>query len=103
MGSAESGEVVTSVCTTGCKPAAGVRLTFCGLLLKLTAWSQVGSNDLAEANAPDEKTATDLHWLAELGARQSPPVMIAYESWCFSKRVNTWEHTWELVQMGVRL
>jgi hypothetical protein len=69
--------------------------------LKLTAGFQVGSNNLAEANAPDEKTAADLRWLAELGARQYPRVKIAYESWCFSKRVNTWEHTWELVQMAV--
>ncbi|EON68432.1 hypothetical protein W97_07756 [Coniosporium apollinis CBS 100218] len=88
----------------GCERAEWVRrkaerwLPLCAQLgVKLL---QVGSNDLAEANAPDEKTAADLHWLAELGARQSPPVRIAYESWCFSKRVNTWEHTWELVQMG---
>ena len=65
--------------------------------------SQVGSNDYAEANAPDEKTAEDLRWLAQLGAKQSPPVKIAYESWCFSKRVASWEHTWKLVQMGVSL
>jgi len=28
-------------------------------------------------------------------------VKIAYESWCFSKRVNEWEHTWKLVKLGV--
>ncbi|AFR98803.1 3-dehydroshikimate dehydratase [Cryptococcus neoformans C23] len=61
---------------------------------------QVGSNDYAEANAPDEKTAEDMRWLAELGAKQNPPVKIAYESWCFSKRVSDWEHTWKIVQLG---
>ncbi|WRT68156.1 uncharacterized protein IL334_005131 [Kwoniella shivajii] len=61
---------------------------------------QVGANDYAEANASDQDTADDLRWIAELGARQQPPVKIAYEPWCFSKRVNTWEKAWELVQLG---
>ncbi|WVF72588.1 hypothetical protein IAT40_007405 [Kwoniella sp. CBS 6097] len=61
---------------------------------------QVGANDYAEANAPDSKVAEDLRWIAELGASQNPPVKIAYEVWCFSKRVSTWERTWELVQLG---
>ncbi|ALO69296.1 hypothetical protein CNG02985 [Cryptococcus deneoformans JEC21] len=61
---------------------------------------QVGANDYAEADASDEKTAEDMRWLAELGAKQNPPVKIAYEVWCFSKRVNTWEHTWKIVQLG---
>lgn len=42
-----------------------------------------------------------MRWLAELGAKQNPPVKIAYESWCFSKRVSDWEHTWKIVQLGV--
>ncbi|WWD01548.1 hypothetical protein V866_008493 [Kwoniella sp. B9012] len=61
---------------------------------------QVGANDYAEANALDSKTAEDLRWLAELGSQQDPPVKIAYEPWCFSKRVNDWEKVWELVQLG---
>ncbi|WWC69589.1 uncharacterized protein I206_103532 [Kwoniella pini CBS 10737] len=61
---------------------------------------QVGANDYAEANAPDSKTSEDLRWLAELGASLEPPVKIAYEPWCFSKRVNTWEKAWELVQLA---
>jgi len=35
---------------------------------------------------------------SELGSQQSPEVKIA---WCFSKRVNEWEHTWKLVKLGV--
>lgn len=62
---------------------------------------QVGANDYAEADASDEKTAEDMRWLAELGAKQNPPVKVAYEVWCFSKRVNTWEHAWKIVQLGV--
>lgn len=63
---------------------------------------QVGSNDKPDANAPQEKWAADLRWLAEMAAGQSPPVKIAYESWCFAKNVNDWEQTWEIVRLGVR-
>ncbi len=59
---------------------------------------QVGSNDYAEADASDESTAEDLRWLAELGAKHH--TKIAYEVWCFSKRVHEWEHCWKLVQMA---
>lgn len=62
---------------------------------------QVGSNDYAEADAGDASTAEDLRWLAELGATHG--VKIAYEVWCFSKRVHEWEHCWKLVQMAVSL
>ena len=65
--------------------------------------SQVGSNDLAEANASDAETAEDLRWLAGFASRLTPPVKIAYESWCFSERVQDWEHTWRIVQLAVRV
>ncbi|GFZ52285.1 hypothetical protein JCM24511_10058 [Saitozyma sp. JCM 24511] len=61
---------------------------------------QVGSNDFRDATGSDDSTALDLRWLAELGARQQPPVKIAYEAWCFSWRVASWEHAWELVKKG---
>ena len=64
---------------------------------------QVGSNDYAEANAPDHETAAALKWLAQLGAEQDPPVKIAYESWTFGGRALNWERTWELVQMAVSI
>jgi hypothetical protein len=63
--------------------------------------SQVGSNDFRDAMGSDDSTALDLRWLAELGARQQPPVKIAYEAWCFSWRVASWEHAWELVKKAV--
>lgn len=43
----------------------------------------------------------DMRWLAELGASQTPPVKIAYECWCFSQHVNSWEQTWEIVKAAV--
>ncbi|GFZ51153.1 hypothetical protein JCM24511_08911 [Saitozyma sp. JCM 24511] len=61
---------------------------------------QVGSNDKADANLDQAKTARDLHWLAELGAKQTPVVKIAYESWCFSRNLDSWEQTWKVVQMA---
>lgn len=61
----------------------------------------MGSNDYAEADAPDEETAAALKWLAQLGAEQNPPVKIAYESWTFGGRALNWEKTWDLVQLGV--
>jgi hypothetical protein len=62
---------------------------------------QVGSNDKEDANLDLAKTARDLHWLAELGAKQTPVVRIAYESWCFSRNLDSWEQTWKVVQMAV--
>ncbi|WWC65527.1 uncharacterized protein I303_108145 [Kwoniella dejecticola CBS 10117] len=61
---------------------------------------QVGSNDKPEATATFEEIGRDLNWLAELGAKQNPPVKIAYESWCFGERLASWEDTWKLVQLG---
>ncbi|WRT69336.1 uncharacterized protein IL334_006320 [Kwoniella shivajii] len=61
---------------------------------------QVGSNDKPEAPATFEEIGRDLNWLAELGAKQNPPVKIAYESWCFGERLASWEDTWKLVQLG---
>ena len=62
---------------------------------------QVGSNDLADADASDEDTAEDMRWLAEFSSKLEPPVKIAYECWCFSKRLNDWEHTWRIVKLAV--
>lgn len=66
-------------------------------------WSQVGSNDWVDACAPDAKTAGDMRWIAELGARQDPPVKIAYEPWCFSDLRGEWEECYKTVQQAVRL
>ena len=64
---------------------------------------QVGSNNMPDAldTTHLEKYVEDMSWLASLGARQIPPVRIAYECWCFSVHVNTWELTWEIVKRAV--
>ncbi|WVQ77318.1 hypothetical protein IAR50_007002 [Cryptococcus sp. DSM 104548] len=60
---------------------------------------QVGGNDQKEATAGDEKTAADLRWIADLGAKQNPVVKIAYECWCFGAR-SDWEYTWKIMQIA---
>ncbi|KAI1500902.1 xylose isomerase-like protein [Biscogniauxia marginata] len=42
--------------------------------------------------------AADLRELADLGAREAPPVRFAYESLCWSTRVDTWEAAWDVVE-----
>lgn len=43
----------------------------------------------------------DLTWLADLGAKQDPPVKISYEPWCFGPHRPDWELCWEAVQASV--
>ncbi|KAL7418290.1 hypothetical protein Q5752_006746 [Cryptotrichosporon argae] len=59
---------------------------------------QVGSNDKPDASTDLDVYAGDMRWIAELGAKQSSPVKIAYECWCFAHHVNTWELTWDIIQ-----
>jgi sugar phosphate isomerase/epimerase len=59
---------------------------------------QLGSNDQPDATAPFESLCEDMHWIAELGSKQQPPVKISYEPWCFSVRIPSWEGCWEVVQ-----
>lgn len=40
----------------------------------------------------------DLREAAVFGLAQSPPIRFAYESLCWSTRVNTWEACWEVVR-----
>ena len=64
---------------------------------------QVGSNNLHEANAPDETRAGELRWLADFASKLDPPVMIAYEQWCFGEVIATWERCWEIVKLAVSI
>ncbi|KAL2151509.1 hypothetical protein VTH82DRAFT_6607 [Thermothelomyces myriococcoides] len=41
---------------------------------------------------------SDLQIVADMGLRQDPPIRYAYESLCWSTRVDTWELCWEVVQ-----
>ncbi|KAL2146460.1 hypothetical protein VTI28DRAFT_3929 [Corynascus sepedonium] len=41
---------------------------------------------------------SDLRKVADMGLSQYPPIRYAYESLCWSTRVDTWERCWEVVQ-----
>ncbi|KAK4038823.1 xylose isomerase-like protein [Parachaetomium inaequale] len=41
---------------------------------------------------------SDLREVADMGLAQNPPIRFAYESLCWSTRVDTWECCWEVVQ-----
>lgn len=40
----------------------------------------------------------DLQKVADVGLAQSPPIRFAYESLCWSTRIDTWEACWDVVQ-----
>jgi len=41
---------------------------------------------------------SDLQELADMGLAANPPIRFAYESLCWSTRVNVWERCWEVVR-----
>lgn len=41
---------------------------------------------------------SDLREVADMGLQATPPIRFAYESLCWSTRVDTWERCWEVVQ-----
>lgn len=41
---------------------------------------------------------SDLREVADIGLRASPPIRFAYESLCWSTRIDTWERCWEVVR-----
>jgi 4-hydroxyphenylpyruvate dioxygenase len=41
---------------------------------------------------------SDLREVADMALRANPPIRFAYESLCWSTRVDTWERCWEVVQ-----
>lgn len=62
---------------------------------------QVGSNDEPDATSEFDKIVEDMTWVAELGAKQNPPVKISYEPWCFSPHTSDWESCWKIVKAAV--
>ncbi|KAK4142850.1 xylose isomerase-like protein [Dichotomopilus funicola] len=41
---------------------------------------------------------SDLRKVADMGLDANPPIRFAYESLCWSTRINTWEKCWDVVQ-----
>ena len=60
---------------------------------------QVPSTFLSEEECSDdvELIVADLRKIADLGARQNPPIKFAYESLCWGTYVDTWEQCWDIV------
>ena len=53
----------------------------------------------AQVTADVELIAASLREAADIGLQQSPPIRFAYEGLSWGTRVNTWEQSWEVVQM----
>ncbi|KAI1363299.1 xylose isomerase-like protein [Xylaria arbuscula] len=54
----------------------------------------------AEAISEDMSLAVaDLQKVADMGLQQNPPIRFVYEALCFGTRYNTWEHSWQMVQV----
>ncbi|EKM57748.1 uncharacterized protein PHACADRAFT_170959 [Phanerochaete carnosa HHB-10118-sp] len=57
---------------------------------------RVGSSDDPDSSCDFDVIARDLCELADLAAKQDPPIRIAYEMWAWGVHVNTWENTWDI-------
>ncbi|KAI0552347.1 xylose isomerase-like protein [Xylaria curta] len=49
-----------------------------------------------------DTVVADMGSLADLGAAENPPVRFAYESLCFSTKLNTWQAAWDVVKRANR-
>lgn len=59
---------------------------------------QIPSNFQREGTTGDRAViVADLRKVADLGARQRPPVRFAYENLCWGTHINVWEEIWEVV------
>lgn len=52
---------------------------------------------IAKERRDPERVVADIQRLADLAARNDPPVIIAYESLCFSAFNSTWQRAWDVV------
>ncbi|KAK3322049.1 putative dehydroshikimate dehydratase [Apodospora peruviana] len=61
---------------------------------------QIPANFLPASHVSEDLNliVADLQQVADIGLRASPPIRFAYESLCWSTRVDTWELCWEVVQ-----
>ncbi|KAF5002920.1 hypothetical protein FDECE_10475 [Fusarium decemcellulare] len=80
------------------------------LLEKARLWFQIAKilgTSIIQVSAnflpPDQLTgdrniiASDLRELADLGAKQNPPIRFAYENLCWSTYICTWQDLWDIV------
>ena len=63
---------------------------------------QCGTTDEPNSSTDINVHIKDLGELADRAATRNPPIKIAYEQWCWGKALNTWQHSWEVVQKAER-
>ncbi|KAI0467264.1 xylose isomerase-like protein [Xylaria cf. heliscus] len=81
------------------------------LIQKMSLWLQIakklGTNTIqipgnflpAEQLTGDyDNIASDLRELADMGAKENPPIRFAYENLCWSTHIDTWEKAWDICQ-----
>lgn len=61
---------------------------------------QIPSSFLSAAETSDDMDliVSDMVEVAEMGAREEPPITFAYEALCFGTHVNRWEQAYEVVR-----
>lgn len=61
---------------------------------------QIPANFLPADQVSDDidLIVSDLVKVADIGAQASPPIRFAYESLCWSTRVDLWERCWDIIQ-----
>ncbi|CAJ2508601.1 Uu.00g136270.m01.CDS01 [Anthostomella pinea] len=78
------------------------KLKFWFELAKVLRTDAIGipANMLPADQVTEDKSliASDLREIADLGARQDPPIRFAYENLCWSTRIDTWEQAWDMVR-----
>ncbi|KAJ3493050.1 hypothetical protein NLG97_g4984 [Lecanicillium saksenae] len=79
------------------------KLNFWFLLAKAlgTDMIQIPSSFLpaTELSNDHQLAVDDLRKVADLGLAQTPPIRFVYEALAWGTRINTWEQSWEMVQM----
>ena len=54
------------------------------------------------ATGDEDRIIGDLREVADLGAKEDPPIRFAYEAISWGAHVNTWQHAWKIVQQADR-
>ncbi|KAI1367708.1 xylose isomerase-like protein [Xylaria arbuscula] len=79
------------------------------LITKMSLWLQIarklGTNTIQipgnflpteELTGDYDSIASDLRKLADMGAKENPPIRFAYENLCWSTHIDTWEKAWDI-------
>ena len=64
--------------------------------------ASVFPSPLPTTTGDEGKIIDDLREVADLGAKEDPPIRFAYEAISWGAHVNTWQHAWKIVQEARR-